>query len=128
MPKGKVPHTLRNICHHRGDYRKASPGPNSPDTAQNPVLEMETAAVAQAASEQNVPVAALRAISDGADEHLEFSIADIADSEMRIRVRKVLWTLVRKPRIIPQLVRLGKNSQRGGDNLAVAVIAFIDGI
>ena len=53
--------------------------------ARNPVVEMETAAVARVAHELKVPVAALRAISDGADENLDFSIEDFTDQAMRIR-------------------------------------------
>jgi adenosylhomocysteine nucleosidase len=92
-----------------------------PATLTTPVLEMETAAVARVALEGKVPLAAIRAISDGAEEELDFSIADLTDREMRISIRKVLWTIARKPRIIPQLVRLGKNSRRAGENLAAAV-------
>jgi len=99
-----------------------------PVTTTNPVLEMETAAVAQVAYELNISVAAVRAISDGADENLDFSIADFTDKEMRISIRKIFWALARKPRILPQLLRLGKNCRLAGDNLAVAVIAFIDGM
>lgn len=99
-----------------------------PATATTPVLEMETAAVARVASERKVPLAAIRAISDGAEEELDFSIADITDREMRISVRKVLWTIARKPRIIPQLVRLGKNSRRAGENLATVVLAVLEGL
>lgn len=99
-----------------------------PAGAATPVLEMETAAVARVAWERKVPFAAIRAISDGADEELDFSIADFTDREMRIRAWKVLWTLARKPRIIPQLVRLERNSRLAGENLATAVLAAIEGL
>lgn len=99
-----------------------------PVGAATPVLEMETAAVARVAWEKKVPFAAVRAISDGADEELDFSIADFVDREMRIRAWRVLWTLARKPRIIPQLVRLERNSRLAGENLATAVLAAIEGL
>jgi adenosylhomocysteine nucleosidase len=97
-----------------------------PLTAGTPVLEMETAAVAEVTRAQKVPLAAIRAISDGAEEDLDFSIAELTDREMRISIRKVLWTIARKPRIIPQLIRLGKNSRRAGENLAAAVLAVLE--
>ena len=50
-----------------------------PAWATNPVLEMETAAVAQAAYEGNVPLIAIRAISDGAEEELRFAIEELTD-------------------------------------------------
>ena len=92
-----------------------------PVTATTPVLEMETAAVAKVAWARKVPLIAVRAISDWAEEELDFSIADFTDREMRISVWKVLWTIARKPRIIPQLVRLGNNSRLAGENLAEVV-------
>jgi adenosylhomocysteine nucleosidase len=99
-----------------------------PVTAATPVLEMETAAVAEVARSRNVPLAAIRAISDGSEEELDFSIADLTDRAMRISVRKVLWTIAKKPRIIPQLVRLGRNSRLAGENLATVVMAVLEGL
>jgi adenosylhomocysteine nucleosidase len=87
----------------------------------NPVLEMESAAVARIAAREGVPLVALRAISDGAEEELGFAIGEFVDREMRIRAWKVLLTIARKPRIIPQLVRLAGNARLAGQNLAVAV-------
>jgi len=99
-----------------------------PAGTANPVLEMETTGVARVASEWKIPLVAVRAISDGTDEELDFSIADFTDREMRIRVWKVLWALARKPRIIPQLVRLERNCRLAGGNLATAVLAIIKGL
>ena len=98
-----------------------------PAGAANPVLEMETAGVARVAHERRVPLAAFRAISDGADEELGFSITDFTDREMRIRAWKVLWTLASRPRLLPQLLRLGKNSRLAAENLATAVLAILEG-
>jgi adenosylhomocysteine nucleosidase len=94
----------------------------------NPVLEMETTGVARIASERKIPLVAVRAISDGTDEELDFSVADFTDREMRIRVRKVLWTIARKPRIIPQLIRLERNSRLAGRNLATAILTIMEGL
>jgi adenosylhomocysteine nucleosidase len=99
-----------------------------PAGAINPVLEMESAAVARVAHGRSISFAAIRAISDVADEELGFSIGDFTDKEMRIRTWKVLWTLARKPGILPQLLRLGMNSRRAGENLALAVLAVIDAL
>jgi adenosylhomocysteine nucleosidase len=95
-----------------------------PAGTANPVLEMETAAVARAAFMAKIPLAAVRAISDGADEELGFSIEEFTDREMTIRVWKVVRTIIKKPRIIPQLLRLTRNSKRAGENLAVALLAL----
>jgi len=97
-----------------------------PDGTTNPVLEMETAAVARIAARAKVPLVAVRAISDGADEELGFSIGELTDREMNISAWKVLRTLAGKPRIIPQLFRLARNSKIAGEHLAVAVMALLE--
>ena len=91
-----------------------------------PVLDMETAAVARVAAKEKVPFLAVRAISDGADEELGFTIEEFTDREMNIRPWKVVLTMARKPWIIPQLVRLAQNAKRAGKNLACAVTALIE--
>jgi adenosylhomocysteine nucleosidase len=97
-----------------------------PAWATNPVLEMETAAVAQAAYEGNVPLIAIRAISDGAEEELLFAIEEFTDRELNMRVGKVLLTVAEKPWIVPQLLRLAKNSRLAGENLAEVLKVLLE--
>jgi adenosylhomocysteine nucleosidase len=97
-----------------------------PAGAACPVLDMETAAVARVAAKEKVPFLAVRAISDGAEEELGFKIEEFTDQEMNIRQWKVVLTMARKPWIIPQLVRLARNSKRAGENMAFAVTALIE--
>jgi len=96
-----------------------------PAGVATPVLEMETAAVARVAARERVPLVALRGVSDGAEEELGFTIDEFADREMRIRPGKVLLTVARKPWIIPQLVRLARNSRLAGRTLAKGVMAVV---
>jgi adenosylhomocysteine nucleosidase len=104
---------------------KQEMAPLLPTGIVNPVLEMETAAVALAAHEGNVPLIAIRAISDGAEEELGFTIGEFADRELKIRPGKVLLTVVKKPWIVPQLLRLARNSRIAGENLAAALAALL---
>lgn len=97
-----------------------------PPGTKNPVLDMETAAVARISAGRGIPLVAVRAVSDGADEELGFTIDEFTDREMNISAWKVLRTLAARPRIIPQLIRLARNTDRAGRNLAVAVMALLD--
>lgn len=97
-----------------------------PDRTTNPSVEMETVAVARKAARAGIPLVAIRAISDGADEELDFSIEDFTGGGRNISAWRVLMTLARKPRIIPQLIRLARNSGRAGKNLAVALVALLE--
>ncbi len=92
-----------------------------PANVVNPVLEMETAAVAKVATREGIPLLAVRAISDDATEELGFNISDFTDRNMNIRVHRVLWSLARRPWLVPQIVRLARNSKRAGENLAQVV-------
>ena len=84
----------------------------------NPVVEMESAAIAMVAAKHKIPLLAIRAVSDPAAEELGFSLDEFCDPEMhRIRPYKVLLTVLRKPRIIPQLVRLSRSSRRAAESL-----------
>jgi len=93
-----------------------------PGCYHNPVVEMESGAVAIIAAENNIPLLAIRAVSDTADEELGFSLDEFCDPDMRrIRISKVLLTILRKPRIIPQLVRLSRSSSRAAESLTAAL-------
>ncbi len=92
------------------------------DSCSNPVVEMESGAVAIVAAKNNIPFLAIRAVSDCADEELGFSLDEFCDTDMRrIRIHKVLLTVLRKPRIIPQLVRLSRSSRRAAESLTIAL-------
>jgi adenosylhomocysteine nucleosidase len=60
----------------------------------------------------------VRTISDPWDEELDFTIDEFCDDTMRIRPAKVLATILRRPRIIPQLIRLARNSRVAAAGLA----------
>jgi adenosylhomocysteine nucleosidase len=96
-----------------------------PDDCSYPAVEMETAAVAATAAGLHIPFVALRAISDGADEELGFSLDEFTDSEMNIRLTRVLKTIARKPWIVPQLLRLAQNSSKAGKSLAQGVETLV---
>jgi len=86
-----------------------------------PVVEMESGAIARLAGENGIPFAGLRTVSDPFDEELGFSLDEFCDDRMRIRIPRVLLTIVRKPRIIPQLVRLARNSRVAAASLSRAM-------
>lgn len=89
--------------------------------ANNPIVEMETAAVARVAVTHGIPFLGIRAVSDAWHEELAFSIDEFCDDTMRIRPAKVLATILKRPTIIPQLIRLALNSRVAGASLAKAM-------
>lgn len=87
-----------------------------------PVVEMESGAIAIVAAENNIPLLAIRSVSDSAAEELGFSLDEFCGPDLhRVRPYKVLLTLLRKPWIVPQLVRLAISSRKAADGLTVAL-------
>jgi adenosylhomocysteine nucleosidase len=64
-------------------------------------------------------------VSDGADEELGFSLDEFVDEEMKVRLWRVLKAVARKPRIIPQLLRLAGNVKQAGNNLTDALVRVL---
>jgi len=89
-----------------------------PAECANPVVEMETSAIARVAALHGIPFLALRTISDPWDEELDFSIDEFCDDSMQIRIPKVLRTIAKRPHIIPQLIRLARNSRTAAKSLS----------
>jgi len=96
-----------------------------PPDAPFPVVEMESAAIALVAGENGIPFVGLRTVSDPFDEELGFALDEFCDDRMRIRIPRVLLTVARKPRIIPQLIRLARNSRVAAASLSQAVERFL---
>jgi adenosylhomocysteine nucleosidase len=96
-----------------------------PSGSKCQVVEMESAAIAIIAVENGIPFAGIRAVSDPFDEELDFSLEELCDKQMRIRIPRILLTILRKPHIIPQLIRLARNSRVAGASLSQAVERFL---
>ena len=93
-----------------------------PGYCPNQVVEMESGAIALIAAENNIPLLALRAVSDTAAEELGFSLDEFCDPDMRgIKPYRVLLTVLRKPLIIPQLARLFCSSRRAAESMTAAL-------
>jgi nucleoside phosphorylase len=92
---------------------------------EHPVLEMETAGIAQVAMEKGIPLLSMRAISDGPRAPLPFDLGEIMDKDANLRLSKILMAIVRKPSIILRFSELMRNSRLAADNAAIALIAAI---
>ncbi len=99
-----------------------------PAGTETPLLEMETAAIARVADEQGIPLLAIRAVSDDCGEELAFTVAEFCDANLQIRPLKVLFTILKRPWIIPQLIRLARNSRVAAEALAAAITGYLEQI
>ena len=100
--------------------------PLLPPDAPCPVVEMESGAIAIVAVENSIPFFGIRTVSDPADEELGFSLEEFTDRHLRIRPHKVALTILRKPWIMPQLIRLARNSRCAADSLSRAIARLLE--
>lgn len=103
---------------------KAELAAKLPADLLNPVLEMETAAVAKVAANRGIPFLGIRTVSDDAGEELLFSMDEISKNN-RISIFKLLVACLKKPAIVPQLARLAKTSAIAGKSLGIACTAIL---
>jgi len=96
-----------------------------PNEMENPVLEMETAAIAQAAAEYGVPLMALRGVSDNPREPLLIDPDVLMDEKNHLRVGNLIRVLARHPELLFQFSRLRRNTAMAAENAAIAVIASL---
>lgn len=91
------------------------------ETYPFPLLEMESASIAGVAVKHRIPFLGIRAVSDPWNEELLFRIEEFCDTALRIKPLKVLATIMRRPKIVPQLIRLATGSKMAATRLAEAI-------
>jgi adenosylhomocysteine nucleosidase len=76
------------------------------------VVDMESQITARFAAKRNLPLAALRVISDDATHVLPPAALVAMQPDGSISIAKVLWSLMKKPAQIPALIRTGRASSK----------------
>jgi adenosylhomocysteine nucleosidase len=92
---------------------------------KHPILEMETAGIAQVAIELGIPVLSIRAISDGPCAPLPIGLSEIMDENANLRLGRMLRAVIRHPRMILQARNMMVNSRIAADNAALALIEVL---
>jgi hypothetical protein len=91
-----------------------------------PVLEMETAFIARACHDAGIRFAAIRSVSDSADEEPYHLFRAITVNQFDITARSITSALLRQPGLAVQLFRLGRNAARAGKTLALQVQRILE--
>jgi adenosylhomocysteine nucleosidase len=76
------------------------------------VVDMESQVAARFAARRNLPLAALRVISDDASHVLPPAALVAMQPDGGISIAKVLWSVMKKPAQIPALIRTGRASSK----------------
>jgi adenosylhomocysteine nucleosidase len=89
------------------------------------LVDMEAAAVAQAARARGIPFYCWKAVTDIATEDLpDFNY--FLDQEKQLRTRQVAAYALTHPRYVAPLLRMGRNSKSGADALAQTLRRWMD--
>jgi adenosylhomocysteine nucleosidase len=91
----------------------------------NPVLEMETAGIAQVAAEWGIPLLSIRSISDGPRSPIPFDLEAILDDNDNLRIGTILKMVFRRPQLIFQSRHMMQNSKIAADHAAAALVAVL---
>ena len=75
-------------------------------------VDMESQVAARFAAKRNLPLAALRVISDDASHVLPPAALVAMQPDGGISIGKVLWSVMKKPAQIPALIRTGRASSK----------------
>jgi len=81
-------------------------------------VEMESAAVAEVASEKGVAFAAIRSISDDIDDDLELDYDNMISDEGKVKVTNIALSVLKNPQKLALLSRLNKQTRRASKSLA----------
>jgi adenosylhomocysteine nucleosidase len=92
----------------------------------NPILEMETAGILQAAAGNQTPLVILRSVSDGPLAPIPFDLETVMDDEYNFLPGQLLLAILKQPRLLLQSRRMTRNSRIAADNAAVAVMAVLE--
>lgn len=96
------------------------------DTIINPVLEMESAAIIRRCHHFRIRVAALRAVSDPGDEDPTALVTALFNQDFTLNRIRCAATLLGKPWMLPQLIRLAGNAHKAGNSLADALAPILE--
>lgn len=90
---------------------------------EHSAIEMETAAIAGVCAEHNVPLAALRSISDTPEQPIPFRLRELLDSRQQIRTGSLVAAIALRPSLLAPLLRLWRNARLASRVAAAAALA-----
>jgi adenosylhomocysteine nucleosidase len=91
-----------------------------------PVCDMETFPLAKLSMQRGLPFFAVRSITDQADEEIPLELLDISDESGNYRFSRALRLIVCKPKLIPDIIKLGRNSKIASKNLWHVVESLLE--
>jgi hypothetical protein len=92
------------------------------------VVDMESLHVVRQFDEEQIPVAVIRAISDGSEEEMPVDFEKVLTADGAIRVVPLLKDLMKEPGKIPAVIRFGRQSRAAAEKLARFLDEYIQAL
>ena len=92
------------------------------------VVEMEYEKVSRFTDRLGLPLVHIRAISDTADHTLDGDLFHIFDPQGNIKPGALAALVLRRPGLIPELIRLGRHTKAAGQQLAIVLKKLLENI
>ena len=112
--------TIRSLM-KKSEIKRALPG-----ELLNPVCDMETFPMAHFCIETGLHFASIRSITDLQSEDIPPELYGISNNSGKYSLLCALRTLISKPKLLPSVIRLAKNSQTASQNLCYFVESFLE--
>jgi nucleoside phosphorylase len=93
---------------------------------KHPVLEMETAGIAQVAKDEGIPLLSIRSISDGPRAPIPLNLDEMMDEDANLKAGKLIKAVFRRPGVLLKARQMLRNSAIAADNAAIALVAALD--
>jgi adenosylhomocysteine nucleosidase len=94
----------------------------------NPVCDMETCALAVYCADNGIRFFAMRGITDLVNQDITSDVANIADETGKVSIARAIQTILKKPWLIPVLIRLGIYSHKASQHLRDATISLLEAL
>jgi adenosylhomocysteine nucleosidase len=93
---------------------------------ENPILEMETHAIALTAKEKGIPLFSVRAISDNPSAPIPLDLGAVVDEKNHFRLGKIIAEVLRHPSILKPGMNMLRNSGIACRNAAAVMLAILE--
>lgn len=122
-----------NSSFHRGTFittaamvAKSHITPLLEERQANPVVEMESHAIACVCASRGIPFAAIRAVSDSADQDPQPDCSKIFAADMKISMMRILKAIIAEPALGRRLLQLRIDAGVAGESLAQAIESSLE--
>jgi nucleoside phosphorylase len=96
--------------------------------SQADAVEMESFEILHEAAACGIPAAAIRGVSDIADEELPIDMSEIFSEEGQISMARVMAQVARHPEALPGLLKLRQQTERAAESLAQFLDRYVTSV